>query len=41
MDNVPLRLKKLIDVPYPTDVEVLSAIKDRVKAVREGGMGFA
>jgi len=41
MDNVPLRLKKLIDVPYPTDVEVLHAIKDKIKAVREGGMVFA
>jgi len=37
MDNIPLRLKKLIDCPHPTDVEVLSQIKERVKAGLEGG----
>jgi formylmethanofuran dehydrogenase subunit B len=32
MDNVPLRLKKLIDFPAPTDVEALGALKERIKA---------
>lgn len=31
MDGVPLRLKKLIDFPFPSDVEVLHSIKERVK----------
>lgn len=30
MDNVPLRVKKLIDFPCPTDVEVLRSIKERI-----------
>ncbi|MFA6807687.1 MAG: formylmethanofuran dehydrogenase subunit B [Eubacteriales bacterium] len=34
MDNVPLRLKKLVDFPYPSDVEVLRAIKERVSHVK-------
>jgi formylmethanofuran dehydrogenase subunit B len=34
MDNVPLRLKKLVDFPYPSDVEVLQAIKERVNHVK-------
>ena len=41
MDNVPLRLKKLIDVPYPTDVEVIGAIKERVRAGLKGGAANA
>jgi formylmethanofuran dehydrogenase subunit B len=31
MDNVPLRLKKLVDIPYPSDVEVLTALKERLR----------
>lgn len=34
MDNVPLRAKKLVDFPYPSDVEVLQAIKERVNHVK-------
>jgi len=30
MDNVPLRVKKLIDFPFTTDVEVLRSIKERI-----------
>ena len=30
MDNVPLRLKKLVDSPYPSDEEVLKTIKERI-----------
>jgi formylmethanofuran dehydrogenase subunit B len=31
MDNVPLRLKKILDIPCPSDEEVLRAIMERVK----------
>jgi len=34
MDNVSLRLKKLVDFPFPSDVEVLRAIKERVGDVK-------
>ena len=34
MDNVPLRMKKLLDFPCPTDEEVLRTIKERVKHVK-------
>jgi formylmethanofuran dehydrogenase subunit B len=30
MDNVPLRVKKLVDLPYPSDEEVLRALKERI-----------
>jgi formylmethanofuran dehydrogenase subunit B len=30
MDNVPIRLKKILDSPWPTDQEVLQNIKERV-----------
>ncbi len=30
MDNVPLRLRKLVDSPYPSDEEVLKSIKGRI-----------
>ena len=30
MDNVPLRVKKLLDFPCPTDIEVLRSIKERI-----------
>ena len=30
MDNVALHVKKLVDFPYPTDVEVLKSIKERI-----------
>ncbi len=30
MDNVPLRVKKLVDWPYPSDEEVLRDIKERI-----------
>jgi formylmethanofuran dehydrogenase subunit B len=30
MDNVPLRVKKLVDFPYPSDEEVLRALKERI-----------
>jgi len=30
MDNVPLRVKKLVDSPYPSDEEVLKTIKERI-----------
>ena len=33
MDNVPLRVKKVVEFPYPSDVEVLQAIKERVSYV--------
>lgn len=31
MDNIPLRLKKVLELPYPADVEVLQSIKERVR----------
>ena len=34
MDNVPLRLKKVVDFPHPSDVEALQAIKERVRHVK-------
>jgi len=34
MDNVPLHVKKIIDFPYPSDVEVLRSIKERVSNVK-------
>lgn len=37
MDNVPLRLPKLIDVPLPSDFEVLKAIKDQVSSAGNKG----
>jgi formylmethanofuran dehydrogenase subunit B len=30
MDNVPLRVKKLVDSPYPSDEAVLKAIKEKI-----------
>lgn len=30
MDNVALRVRKLVDFPYPDDVEVIKAIKERI-----------
>lgn len=30
MDNTALRVKKLLDFPYPSDVEVLRSIKERI-----------
>ena len=30
MDNVPLRVKKLVDSPYPSDEEVLQRIKEKI-----------
>ncbi len=30
MDNVPLRVRKLIESPYPSDEEVLAAMKERI-----------
>jgi formylmethanofuran dehydrogenase subunit B len=30
MDNVPIRLKKILDSPWPSDLEVLQNIKERV-----------
>ncbi len=30
MDNVPLRLKKLVESPYPSDEDVLKAIKEKI-----------
>jgi formylmethanofuran dehydrogenase subunit B len=38
MDNVPLRLRKLIDVPAPSDEEALTEIVNRIKTAREGGV---
>ena len=37
MDNVPLRLKKLIDVPHPSDEVALNEIKNRILAGMKGG----
>ncbi len=34
MDNIPLRLRKVLDFPYPSDEEVLHTIKERVKHVK-------
>jgi len=31
MDNVPLRARKLVDSPYPSDEEVLRAIKEKIR----------
>jgi formylmethanofuran dehydrogenase subunit B len=31
MDNVPLRVKKLVDFPYPSDEEVLKDLKERIR----------
>jgi formylmethanofuran dehydrogenase subunit B len=41
MDNVPLRLKKLIDCPCPTDEVVLRMITDKVRAGLKGGLSHA
>jgi formylmethanofuran dehydrogenase subunit B len=30
MDNVPLRVKKIVDSPYPSDEEVLKSIKEKI-----------
>jgi formylmethanofuran dehydrogenase subunit B len=30
MDNVPLRLKKVVDSPFPTDEEVLKTMKEKI-----------
>ncbi len=30
MDNIPLRVKKIIDFPYPPDEEVLQVIKEKI-----------
>ena len=35
MDNVPLHVKKLVDFPYSTDVEVLKSIKERIGDVKD------
>lgn len=34
MDNVSLRLKKLVDFPYPSDFQVLESIKARVRRMK-------
>lgn len=34
MDNVSLRLKKLVDFPFPSDLEVLKAIKERLAELK-------
>lgn len=31
MDNVPLRVKKVVDFPYPSDEEVLKDLKERIR----------
>jgi len=31
MDGIPLRLKKVVDSPYPPDEEVLREIVERIK----------
>jgi formylmethanofuran dehydrogenase subunit B len=31
MDNIPLRARKLVDSPYPSDEEVLRAIKEKIR----------
>jgi len=30
MDNVPLRVRKLVDSPFPSDEEVLRSIKEMI-----------
>jgi formylmethanofuran dehydrogenase subunit B len=39
MDHVPLPLKKVVDSPYPPDVEVLADLIERVSAVKLGIQG--
>lgn len=34
MDNIPLRMKKLVDFPFPTDLEILESIKARVGTLK-------
>lgn len=36
MDDVPITLRKAFDSPYPTDEEILTAIRRRVQALRGG-----
>ena len=31
MDNIPLRARKLVDSPYPSDEEVLRAIQEKIR----------
>lgn len=35
MDNVPLRVKKLVEFPYPGDREVLKAIKEKIADAKD------
>ncbi len=35
MDNIPIRLRKLIDSEYPEDEEILKRILDEVRAIKE------
>ena len=35
MDGIPLRMKKLISSPYPSDVDVLSSILSGIKEVKK------
>ncbi|MDR3560292.1 MAG: formylmethanofuran dehydrogenase subunit B [Negativicutes bacterium] len=34
MDNVPLRVRKIVDCPYPSDLEVLQEIRGKLKATK-------
>ena len=35
MDNVALHVKKLVDFPFPSDLEVLKSIKERITDVKD------
>lgn len=35
MDNVPLRMKKLVDFPFPSDVEILKLLQQKVSTYEE------
>lgn len=41
MDHIPLKMKKVVDSPYPTDREVLERIIARVVARKTGGSSVA
>ena len=39
MDDVPISLRKAFDSPYPSDEEILKAIRSRVRELQLGGKG--
>jgi len=35
MDNIPIRLRKLVDTEYMADEEIMKSILEEVRAIRE------